>query len=211
MKNTRYEHLRAAQKLYHRQKPWRLTGGLFIPHCYTETMPDDLSWWDDVGFILNGRRVIVWWRHPRHVYTDTIDNLSWVEAGDDPHDDWILNGATPNHRKLGRSRKKVVSYTCRSPSEEQQKFYDNLRAIRDRLTNEGVDASVEPSYKVEWLDWAIGVHLVAPFEIRCDADQKPVAALVYRLLTQQSTLESEFPGFSYTKQDWLNERKKSTD
>lgn len=38
-----------------------LGGGLFIPHEHPECKANKLSWCDDVGFILNGRRVIVSW------------------------------------------------------------------------------------------------------------------------------------------------------
>ena len=115
MKTARFERLGRMQRQYHRQHPWRLSpGGLFIPHSYAETKPDSLSWWDDVGFILNGRRVIVWWRHPRQVYATAIEERSWQEAGEDPGDNWLFDGATTNYRTLGRSRKKIVSYTSRS-------------------------------------------------------------------------------------------------
>lgn len=60
MKDPRQERLGRLQREYHRHHPWRLgPGGLFVPHSYAEVKPDALSWWDDVGFILNGRRVIV--------------------------------------------------------------------------------------------------------------------------------------------------------
>ncbi|WP_151704756.1 hypothetical protein [Nitrincola alkalilacustris] len=61
MKNSRLERLRRKMREYHRHHPWRLDGGLFIPHEYPEAEVKPLSWWDDVGFILNGRRVIVRW------------------------------------------------------------------------------------------------------------------------------------------------------
>lgn len=70
---------------YHRTHPWRLSeGGLFIPHAYWNRTETSLSYWDDVGFILNGRRIIVWWRHPRDVYQEQIESQAWEEAGDDP-------------------------------------------------------------------------------------------------------------------------------
>ena len=59
MKNRKQELLRRMQRQHHRNHPWRLQhGGLYIPHSYEEKLPDALSWWDDVGFILNKRRVI---------------------------------------------------------------------------------------------------------------------------------------------------------
>ena len=145
MKNKRQELLSRMQRQYHRKHSWRLNqGGLFIPHCYKETDPDSLSWWDDVGFIQNGKRVIVWWRHPRHLYSDVIDEQSWQEAGPGPSDDWLFEGATTNYKKAGASRKKIVSYTCREPSVEQRRHYEHLEEIRKRKATEGVDLEVRP-------------------------------------------------------------------
>lgn len=79
MKNTKFELYGRMQRQYHRRHSWGMSqGGLNIPHSYTETAPDGLSWWDDVGFILNGRRVIVWWQHPRQVYADAIQEQSGI-------------------------------------------------------------------------------------------------------------------------------------
>lgn len=77
MKNKRQEKLRILQRQYHRNHQWKLSsGGYYIPHDYTEKTPNMLSWWDDVGFILNKRRIIVWWEHPRMVYMDAIEKCA---------------------------------------------------------------------------------------------------------------------------------------
>ncbi len=207
MKNARFELFGRMQRLYHRHHTWRLSqGGLFIPHSYAETKPDSLSWWDDVGFILNGRRVIVWWRHPRHVYSGALDEQSWQEAGGGPQGDWLMEGSTKNYRKLGASRKKVVSYTSREPSAEQKLHYDLLKNIRDRLTTEGIDLDVSTSWKRERLTWATGVSLVAPLEVRNEVELASVALLARRLILGQTTLGGEFPGYRYSRANWLREQ-----
>jgi len=207
VKNFRLERLRRLQRQYHQFHPWRLSqGGLYIPHSYADMRPDSLSWWDDVGFILNGRRVIVWWRHPRHVYADALDEQSWLEAGDGPQDNWLAEGATKNYRRVGRSRKKLVSYTIREPSAEQRQHYDLLRDILKRLTDEGIDLDVSISWKWERLTWAMGVSLVAPLDVRNEGELASVANLARRLILGQTTLKSEFPGYNYGRTDWLREQ-----
>lgn len=208
MKNARFELFGRMQRQYHRRHPWRLSrGGLFIPHSYTETKPDSLSWWDDVGFILNGRRVIVWWRHPRHVYSDVIEEQSWKEAGDGPGDDWLFDGCTTNYKRVGKSRKKIVSYTSCQPSEDQQRYYDKLRDSRERLAKEGIDFEVSTSWKRERMFWATGVSLIVPLEVRNEEELASVANLARCLILGQTTLESEFPGYRYNRTDWLLEQK----
>jgi hypothetical protein len=207
MKNTKRERLARMQRQYHRSHPWRLSqGGLFIPHSYAETPPNSLSWWDDVGFILNGRRVIVWWRHPRQVYADALDEQSWQEAGEGPQDDWLTTGITKNYRRVGTSRKKIVSYTSRQPSAEQRLHDDRLRAIRERLTTEGIALEVLPSWTRDRLTWAMGVSLVAPLDVRNEYELASVARLARHLILAKTTLDAEFPGYCYGRNDWLREQ-----
>lgn len=210
MKNRYQDSLLRAQRVYHRAHPWRLNeAGLYVPHDYSEKGPADLSWWDDVGFIQAKRRVIVWWRHPRDRYLDEIGERAWTLAGDNPGDDWLTEGSTANYRKVGASRKKVVSYTCRAPSEAQRAYYARRREAEDRLRQEGIDFEVGVLFKRTRLDWALGVELVAPFEVRCEADLVPIAQLARGLITGATTLKDAFPDYRYGRQDWLEDLEKS--
>jgi len=178
---------------------------LYVPHSYAEKQPDVLSWWDDVGFILNRRRVIVWWCHPRDVYRNAIEELAWEQAGEFPLDDWLTKGATPNYRKVGRSRKKIVSYTCRPPSEASRAYFQRLQALEQAMSGQGIDCDVRPGAKRSRLWWATGLDLVAPLEVRSEQELTAVADLARRLLLGQTTLAQEFPGYSYGKANWLAE------
>lgn len=207
MKIARLDRLRQLQREYHKSHPWRLSpGGLYIPHSYVNMLPDSLSYWDDVGFILNGRRVIVWWRHPRHVYSDAIEEKAREEAGPGPRDNWLTEGGTKNYKRVGRSRKKLVSITSMKPSVEQTQYYDLLRSISVRLSAEGIDLDVPVSWKWERLNWAMGVSLVAPLEVRNEAELAVVANLARRLVLGQTTLGAEFSGYRYGRSDWLLEQ-----
>jgi hypothetical protein len=207
MKQKRNELLVRLQRQYHRTHPWRLSnGGLYIPHSYETTKPEDLSSWDDVGFILNGRRIIVWWQHPRHVYADALNDEAWRKVGDGPRDNWLTEGGTKNYRKVGRSRKKLVSYTSRDPSPEQRKYYDLLNDSIARLSAEGIDVDVAASWKWKRLSWAMGVSLVVPMEVRNESELASVANLARRLILGQTTLDAEFLGYCYGRSDWLAEQ-----
>ena len=206
MKDYRQERLGHLQREYHRNHPWRLgPGGLFVPHSYAGIKPDALSWWDDVGFILNRRRVIVWWRHPRDVYRTAIEELAHEQAGEFPFDDWLMRGAIPNYRKVGRSRKKIVSYTCRPPSEASRAYFQRLRALEQEMSAQGIDCSVRPSSKRKRLSWATGLELVAPLEVRNEQELAVVADLARSLLLGRTTLEREFADYCYDKAIWLSE------
>ncbi len=205
MKNRNQELLRRMQRQYHRNNPWDLQNGLYIPHSYEEVQPDALSWWDDIGFILNKRRVIVWWQHPRCIYSDAIDEQSWLEAGDGPQE-CFMDGAQKNYRKVGASRKKIVSYTCKALSNEQELYYERFENIRQRIKTEGIDFNVYPSWQQENLRWAVGVSIVAPIEIRNENEAALLASLTRRLMLRQTTLSAEFPAYQYGRSEWLKEQ-----
>lgn len=210
MKSHKQELFGRMQRQHHRNNPWRLSkGGLYIPHSYAETKPDSLSWWDDVGFILNGRRVIVWWQHPRYIYSTAIESQSWDQAGPDPQDDWLFDGATINYKQVGKSRKKIVSYTSRQPSAEQDAYYEHLRTVRQSMEAEGIDLDVSTSWKRERLNWATGVSLVVPLEVRNETELAQLASMARRLLLGQTTLQNEFPDYRYGRADWLREQEPS--
>ena len=207
MKIARLERLAQLQRQYHRSHPWRLSqGGLYIPHSYTDMTPDSLSHWDDVGFILTGRRFIVWWQHPRHVYANALEDKAWQEVGDGPIDDWLFDGATKNYKRVGRSRKKVVSYTSCKLSVEQMQHHDLLNRTIARLSADGIDCDVSVSFKQQRLKWAMGVDLVAPLGVRNESELASLANLSKRLILGQTTLKAEFGSYRYGRDDWLREQ-----
>ncbi len=207
MKIPHLEAMRRSQREYHRSHPWRLSeGGLYIPHSYADMTPESLSSWDDVGFILNRRRVIVWWQHPRNVYSEALWDAVYKAVGDGPIDNWLTEGGTKNYKRVGRSRKKLVSTTLREPSPAKQAHYALLRSTFERLSDEGVEHSVTVSWKPKRLWWAMGVNIVAPLEVRNEKDLAELASLAKRLIKGQTDLKSEFPDYRYTRQDWRRER-----
>ena len=130
MKDPRLEQMARLQRENLRNNPWPLSKeGLYITPCYESIESDALSWGDIVGFILNRRKVFVDWTHPRCEYAEEISNRASLLAGDDPGDDWVLDGTKPRYKKVGRSRKKMVSYLCRSPSDEQLEYNKRKRSI----------------------------------------------------------------------------------
>jgi len=204
MKNPNQELLCRLMRQYHRHHPWRLDRGFFIPHLYPK--PRKLSWWDDVGFILNGRRIMVWWVHPRMEYADAINDMAWKEAGDPParSADMFVAGEK-QWKKVGRSRKKVASYLCRPTPDSMQGYYTKLRAIESRMESEGIDLVVRPSISVKRLAWCTGVELCVPVDVRTDEEVRALALLARRLLKGETNLANEFPGYEYGRAEWLFE------
>ena len=205
MKNQHEELLRRHMMQYHRHNQWRLKDGLYISYAYPLPL-NKLSWWDDVGFILNGRRIMVWWVHPRMKYADAIEELAWKEVGEPPlHGADLFEPSEKQWKKVGRSRKKVTAYRSRPTPDIQQDYYSKLSTIKKRLDADGVDMVVRPSMSVETLSWCRGVSLCIPVEVCNKAELGSLAALARRLLKGETTLADEFAGYQFGRADWKAE------
>lgn len=203
MKNPQFERCRRSARTYHRNKRGdQFEHGILVRHDYRDVDQSGLSWWDDVEFILGGRRIAVAWIHPRNAYQDLI--LAEVHAATQHLYDRIEGGMfcneTPLYKNVGRSRKKVSGYrTTSSPGE--QEWFDALRTEEARLSREA-SYSVHPSMRVESLAWCRFVTICAPIEVRNPGELQVLADLVRRLLMGQTTLAREFPGYAYTRDQW---------
>ncbi len=203
MKNKYFERLRKAAKQHHRNdRSARFKGGIIVFHTYELVAPDDLTRWDDVEFILNNYRVNVFFVHPRMRYHDlVVDEAHRLTAHLAPDD--LFGEATPVFKKVGRSRKKLAGHrTGRIGNDE---WVNALSSEEARLMREA-DYRIEPSIKSSWCSYARCVRLCAPVEVRNEADLRTLANLTKRLLKRETTLDIEFPGYAYTKEDWINER-----
>jgi hypothetical protein len=206
MKNPYLERLGRRMRDYHRHHPWRLTDGLFIPHAYPDELATELSWWDDVGFILNRRRVIVHWIHPRMAYRDAIEEQAMAEVPDprDPDGGLDFDKEEKHWRRLGRSRKKLV-VTRANFSDEQRAYFDAVNKREQELVRAGIDLIVSPSMRVKRYWWATAIDLVAPIEVRSEKAARELAALAKRLLKRETTVAAEWPDYRYGRDTWLSE------
>lgn len=205
MKNKRLERNKLLARQYHRnQRGSNFDLGIVVSHIYGPEDLQKLSWWDDVDFILGGMRVSVAWCHPRQAYKDLIsaavrdateDLYAKIEGG-------LFADGGPDFKKLGRSRKKVISYTTpEDNSPEAVAWFDARRQAETRLSGEA-DFSVEPSIVVSQLCWCRFVEIVVPIEVRSVEELRDLATLVRRILKRETTLDQEFPGYVYGKAHW---------
>ncbi|MDI1308924.1 MAG: hypothetical protein PSV17_05765 [Methylotenera sp.] len=205
MKNTYQEKLKRSAKNFHKNsRGEHFSNGLIVRHQYDEENMTKLSWWDDVGFILNSYLVQVYWIHPRTAYRDkaekeTHKKIAHLESGIDDY----LNTAEPNYVKVGTSRKKIISHTLNGPllSSDWTAAFDATYAeiIHD------ANYQIVPFIKTKWMAHSRFVKLCAPIEVRNEQDLKIVANLVKKLLKRETTLEKEFPGYVYTKDNWISD------
>lgn len=205
MKNTYQENLKKSAKLYHRNKRnSNFIRGLIQFHQYDAENASTLSWWDDVDFILNDRRVIVAWVHPRYDYQDYIESEARKSIAHlDVNMDDIFNEATPNYVKAGKSRKKISTYTLNFTEDSDEWITAYKQALQE--IPHSIEYKVKPYIKIEWRSNGHLVEICAPIEVRGVDDLMKLVTLVKRLLKRETTLDSEFPDYVYTKEQWLVE------
>lgn len=212
MKQPHLEFLARRMREHHRHHPWRLSaGGLYIPHVYHDMKPDDMSQWDDVGFILNGRPFMVWWQHPRHVYAEAIEALAWeqqcAECGDPP--DWgrPIDTCVTIYKYVGSlsKRKKPLGERSWPSSEAQKRYYAILSERIKCIQQEGIDMDVQPYWTWKRYLRCMGLSIVAPIEVRSEDELAQLANLARQLVKRQITLAERFGTLAYGKADWLRE------
>lgn len=208
MKNHRLENLRLLMRTYHRRHPWHLDGGLYVPHIYLQ--PNALSWWDDVGFVQNHRRVMVWWVHPRMKYAEAIEAKAYQEAGDCPSDgDDLFDSDKTKWRPSERSqREKALCQGVQLISDSEREYLGKLQVIEDRIRSEGIDLVVHPSMRVMALPWCTGIDLCIPIEVRCVEEVRALAALARQLLQGEITVAEMYEAYGYGRREWLIETEK---
>ena len=211
MKKSNQEFMRRFRQQYHRNHPWHLeASGHYIPPDYSQGRI--LSWWGDVGFILNGRRIMVWWVHPRMKYQDAIEDAAWAEVGNPPDSaNHFLDEARciKHYKRLGRSRKKIVAYQSPPTDSEANDFYERLWLTQDRIANEGIEFEIFPSLTIQALNWCTGVDICIPFEVLNENDAIALAGMVRHTLKNGRSLASihnSIPsGYQYGRDSWLGE------
>lgn len=209
MKNPHYEQLGRRMRDYHKTHALSLSkGGLLVQHGFEHMGPDSLSWRDDVGFALNGRMILVSWQHPRAAFEHAISDVTYVLAGPQPPTERLKFRAAKNYKLVGKSgrRKKLFSYTNFPPTDAQLQYEIRFREIERRLTGEGIDIEIPASWSWRRLPLGMNVTLTSPLEVRSMHDLGSVASMVRRLIASKSTINLEFPGYSYRKADWIRDQ-----
>lgn len=218
MKNRKFELHRRKMKEYLRNNPVKLDkkGGIKIYHVYGE-YAHEKAWWDDVGFIRNNYKVTVWFVHPRMKYHDEVTSGAWDLVPEPEElkgkrilDDWF-NKSTANYKKVGKSRKKIVTYeVTRNTSEREElrkKWYDDLKKKEEELLVSS-DFTVKPSMVVTSLPWCKGVELCVPIEVVDEVGLHQLKDLVTKVMNGETTIEKEFPGYVYGRDNWNEENVK---
>ena len=211
MKNKRFEMLRRKMKQHHRHEPWHGNSprGYYVPHVYAPPYRS-LSTWADIQFVLNNRRVWVFYVHPRRAYLDEIERQVfeqyWQALSDDQRSQCQWANKIPSYKRVGRSRKKVVSYRLAEADEARQRRVQTFCEQQDAAERDGIDYIVRPSARIELSATAHMLELVAPVEVITMDDVHALVVLARRLMKRETTVRELWPDYVYGREHWLAER-----
>lgn len=205
MKNIFYENIkRNFKRACHRN--WTFVNKIYCHHSFENITPNDLTWWANFGFMLNNYYVSVAWEHPRMQYSDQINNAANEQVQhlyDEDGADNIFNDAKPNYIKVGKSRKKISSYST-EVSDSKCAWFKALQAAKEKLKKEA-DFIITPNIKVEWVAYGKDVTICAPVEIRSIEDVALLSLAIKRLLKYEININEAFNANSYTRKNWLSD------
>jgi hypothetical protein len=205
MINKFIEQQKIRARQYHRQKCSNFTDGIISYHLYDQMKPDTLTFWDDAVFIVNDYRVSLSWTHPRLHYQELIEEEARHRTEGQRPDFDVFTNAVSNYKRIGQSRKKLVSPTFTS-DDRMRPYFDLLKATESVVEKE-VPFIVEPFMKIKWHDWAKGMELCLPFEVRSVRDLKALTDIARKLVMRKTTLYDLCGDSVYTQADWLRDSK----
>ncbi len=194
--------MRRLARQYHRHQPFPFgRGGVSTRHEYEPQR--QLTWWHDLEFVMNNRRGMVWWIHPRMKYADAIDELAWNEAGKPPRGAHDFDFGKTSWKPLGRSSKRIVAYQSPPIGSARTAYYEKLRGINARLRAESIEYVVSTSMTAAQTNWCTGVDLCIPIEIRRHEDAVALVELTRKLLKQKTTIDGGFPNNRFVRMEWI--------
>lgn len=85
-------------------------------------------------------------------------------------------------------------------------YFDLLKATESVVEKE-VPFIVEPFMKIKWYDWAKGMELCLPFEVRSVGNLKALTEITRSLVMRKTTLQELCGATVYTQADWLRDSK----
>lgn len=149
----------------------------------------------------------VLFQHPRYIYYEAADSLAYDKALEEfPRaSDYksILDDMTPQYKKVGNSRKKVVYYTSGTGSSTPDEFYPRWRELTEKYSTES-DFEVKTQFNIELSDWARVVSVVYPVEL--DTIEQ-MAAFKEKIILWMTQKEQFVPELCYNKQNYIEENK----
>ena len=207
MKNKRIEQYKVSAKRYKYPSHATVVDGIRIYHDYSE--PRERAYWDDFGFIRNGTYHLVLFTHPRYRYEDYCDELAYEYAKQfDTQKSNMWENATPNYMKVGKSRKKAVSWTMTNYEYQDHvdtnRFYAEWKDKTQELLRT-TDYVQKPFMKTVQKAWAKEISICIPWEVVNEHSGIQLCQLVKDVIDGKIDFQSVFGNYGYGAKEYIAE------
>lgn len=198
MKNRHKELLRLKAKLH---KPdnrnWLSDSQCSYPYLFDDERT--ISYWTDFGLYIGKTSYHVSWTHPRYDYHNECQNAAYDLVKQMQDDTKLFDKSTPNYRKVGKSRKKISSYTMGEIG--NRGFYDAWDKAGKELTVSGNIVS-KCKFKIEKTAYGKWVNICIPFGAVTSTTLKALRDEVEAYIRNPLLFVEKYGDYTYTKEDW---------
>lgn len=213
MKQDHIEQLKRKAKLHHRNNLGnsQYKDGILVHHLYGKSNETKLTWWDDFGFILNDYQVSVAWTHPRCGYLDqtkTLAHETVSKHGNPQYNENFTHEHDPIYKRVGKSRKVVDSYNTRFFNNSD--YFEAVKKEHEKILVSS-DLIIKPKMNPKWTNHSRFIYLCAPLEVRNENDLIVLADITRKLLRRETSIDDLFPNYTYSKQNWIDEKNQRGD
>lgn len=204
MKNQRIERLIKGAKAYARGFANRYSYDPVHKFSYDYVFEKDRpTSWVDFSFKMGSQIIGVTFIHPRYAFSEEIRSETFRRYHElRPRISDILSDSTPNYRKVGASRKKIVSWSMDTTSWGFDR--DVYSDIEGEVANT-IDVTIKPWMHVRQTRWSRYVTICAPIEIQGPDNLVSLMSFIENLLRGIHRIDEVYKDYSYTREDFLKE------
>ena len=175
---------------------------IVIYHVYDS--PREKSYWDDVSFVMGKKYVMVCWTHPRYDYSEEINSKAYELANEKYGDsiDSMFDHSIKNYRKVGKSRKKIVSHTMSTSSRDE--YYEYWKKVEGELLRTS-EHRVGTHFKYYACGDAYMLDVCCPVEVRNEDELQQLADLMRKYLSGERSFREDFGSYTYGAAEYAAE------
>lgn len=176
-----------------------------VYHLYKDENGKPLKekgYWDDVGVFSGSIFNSICWVHPRYAFEEEIRHKSYDRLYDSDVEKWF-NSFVPQYKKVGKSRKKVVSYQSPDIEEPTTPVKTHKEAFDEELAE---TSYVQKCFiKVNMYKTSRCIEVCYPIEVINEESLKAMADEVMGYIHDYSKFYEKYGDFVYGVNEYKQE------
>lgn len=163
------------------------------------------GYWDDVGVYGGSLFTVICWTHPRYMFEEKIREHVYEKMNTLYKEESFFNNFNKKYKKVGKSRKKVISYEYCVDTEynsPQKISYNQLFEDELKVTNH-----IQKCYINTYITKSARyIHVCYPVEVICEDSLKKMTDEVMGYSRDYSKFYEKYGEYGYSLSDYMNEK-----